>query len=84
MSQVKHKVIGKSGSITIPVDLRREYSFLGGEAVDITVDNGRLVISQHTPRCIFCQSTENVGKYMGKHICQKCVTRMTLEITGGE
>lgn len=76
----KHKVISKGGSLTIPADIRREYNYLGGEAVDITVDDGRLVISPHTPRCIFCQGTENVGKYMSRNVCRHCVTRMTKEV----
>jgi len=80
MSQIRHKVIGKSGGVTIPSDIRREYNFQGGEAVDITVNDGRLVIGPHTPRCIFCQSQENVGKYMGRYVCRSCVNRMPKEV----
>lgn len=81
MSQpVKHKVIGKAGGLTIPSSIRREYNFLAGEAVDIAVEDGRIVVSQHTPRCGFCQGTENVGRYMGKNICRDCVTRMVKEV----
>lgn len=77
MSQLKHKVISKGGSLTIPADIRREYnSFLGGEAVDIAVDNGRLVIAPHTPRCIFCESIDGVGKFKGRNVCKECVTAM--------
>ncbi|MDI6908088.1 MAG: AbrB/MazE/SpoVT family DNA-binding domain-containing protein [Thermoanaerobacterales bacterium] len=77
---MKHKVISKGGGLTIPADVRREYNFLAGEAVDITVDDGRIVISQHTPRCMFCQSHENVGKYMGRNVCRSCVARMAEEV----
>jgi len=80
MSQIKHKVIGKSGGITIPADIRREYNFLGGEAVDITIYDGRLLISPHTPRCIFCQEVEKVGKYMGRYVCRICVAAMVKEV----
>lgn len=80
MSQIKHKVISKGGGLTIPADIRREHNLLGGQAVDITVEDGRLVVSQHTPRCTFCQSPENVSKYMGKHVCTPCVTRMGIEV----
>lgn len=81
MSQpVKYKVISKSGSLTIPADLRREYGYAAGNAVDIAVDDGRIVISPHTPRCMFCQGHEKVGKYMGRYVCRPCVTRMTKEV----
>ncbi|MCL6560890.1 MAG: AbrB/MazE/SpoVT family DNA-binding domain-containing protein [Firmicutes bacterium] len=77
---MKQKIIGKSGGLTIPADIRRLYSFQGGDAVDISVIDGQLVISPHTPRCIFCQGQENTGKYMGRHICRACVTAMAKEV----
>lgn len=81
MSQIKHKVLSKGGSLTIPADIRREHNFQGGEAVDITVNNdGQLIVSQHTPRCIFCQRAENVGKYRGKNVCRLCVGGMVMEV----
>lgn len=80
MSKIKHKIISKGGSLTIPADVRREYNFLAGEAVDITVEKGKLVISQHTPRCTFCQGTENVGRYEGKHVCRTCVGGLVMEV----
>lgn len=80
MSEIKHKVISKGGGLTIPADIRRLYSFQGGDAVDISVVDGRLVISPHTPRCVFCQGQENVGKHMGRYVCRSCVTIMTKEV----
>jgi transcriptional pleiotropic regulator of transition state genes len=80
MNEIKHKVISKGGSLTIPADIRREHNaFLGGEAVDLTVDDGKLIIAPHTPRCIFCNSTEEVKKYEGRNVCKACVTRMAKE-----
>ncbi len=80
MSSVRSKVISKGGGLTIPADIRREYnSFLGGEAVDITVDDGKLVIAPHTPRCIFCNGIENVIKRNGKHACKDCISAMAKE-----
>lgn len=81
MSQVKHKVISKSGGITIPAAIRREYNnFLGGEAVDIQVEDGKLVIAPHAPRCVFCDSIEGVVKYSKKYVCRACVNRMAKEV----
>lgn len=80
MSGIKHKVISKGGGLTIPADIRREYNYLGGAAVDISVEDGRLVIDQHTPLCLFCQSAEGVGKHMGRYVCRSCVTTMVKEV----
>lgn len=81
MSQTKHKVLSKGGSLTIPAEIRREHSYQGGDAVDITVDDdSRLVISPHMPRCRFCQGVEDVIKYKGLYVCQPCVTAMAKEV----
>ncbi len=77
MSQVKQKVISKHGGLTIPSDIRREYNaFLGGEAVDIQMNDGKLVIAPHNPRCIFCSGIENVSKHAGKNVCKLCIGAM--------
>ncbi len=80
MEKPRHKVISKSGTLTIPADIRREYSFLGGTAVDITVKDGMLVVGPHTPRCVFCQGSENVVMYAGRSVCQGCVAKMSEEV----
>lgn len=80
MGQTKHKVLSKGGSLTIPADIRREYSFQGGDAVDITMDDGQIIVSPHTPRCLFCQGQDNVGKHMGRYICRSCVDTMVKEV----
>lgn len=81
MGQTKHKVISKGGGLTIPADIRREHNaFLGGEAVDLTVEDGKIIVAPHTPKCLFCGSVEGVGKYKGRNVCKACVTRMVREV----
>ncbi|NSW90244.1 MAG: AbrB/MazE/SpoVT family DNA-binding domain-containing protein [Firmicutes bacterium] len=76
MYEVKHKVISKNGSLTIPAAIRREYNnYLGGEAVDIKVEDGNLVITPHTPRCVFCGKTGDT-KHEGKYICKICISTL--------
>lgn len=73
MKPIRQKVISKGGSLTIPSDIRREHNaFLGGEAVDMTVEDGKLIIAPHTPRCLFCSGVEDVKKYAGRQICKPC------------
>lgn len=77
---MKQKVISKSGSITIPADIRRENNtFLAGDAVDLTVENGKLIISPHAPRCIFCDSIDDVILFKGKNACKVCAAELAKE-----
>lgn len=81
MKEIKHKVISKGGGLTIPADIRREHNaFLGGEAVDLTVQDGKLIIAPHTPKCLFCDSVDGVTKFQGRYICKACVSRMVKEV----
>ncbi len=81
--KVRHKIIGKGGGVTIPAEIRRNYGFTGGAAVDISTEDGRLVIVPHTPRCLFCDAVENVGKYKDRYVCRSCVSEMVREVGAG-
>jgi transcriptional pleiotropic regulator of transition state genes len=82
LKEIRSKRISKNGGLTIPSDIRREYnSFLGGEAVELSMEDGKLVITPHTPRCIFCfcNSVEDVRKFKGKYVCKECIAVMAEE-----
>lgn len=67
------KRITKSGGISIPVGLRRELSLQPGDSLDVEADGrGRVILSPHLPRCVFCGATDGVITYNGKGICQAC------------
>jgi len=79
--KLSHKVINKSGGLTIPAAIRREHNnFLSGEAVDLKVEDGKLIIAPHTPKCIFCGSFEGVIKYSGRYVCKKCSAGIAREV----
>lgn len=81
MSQTKYKVLSKGGGLTIPADIRREYNaFLGGEAVDLTIEDGKLIIAPHTPKCMLCESSDEVVKYKGRYVCKACVSQLAKEV----
>ena len=81
MNKTQYKVISKGGSLTIPASMRREYNaFIGGEAVDIDVQDGKLIIAPHTPKCLFCGSQDDVVKFHGRHMCKPCITEMAKEV----
>ena len=76
----KYKKISKSGGLTIPSDIRREFDYTPGDAVDINVEKGKLIITPHTPRCTFCSGVSKVEKYKGKGVCKACVTILVKEV----
>lgn len=75
----KHKKITRSGSITIPKDLRLSAGVLPGIAVDLTETEEGILISKHVPTCCFCGSPDKVISYHETEICSNCISVMSEE-----
>lgn len=67
-----YKKISSHGSINIPVAMRREIGLQPGDPMEVTLDNGNITVKRYTPRCIFCETTEQVTLFAGKGICKAC------------
>ena len=68
------------GRIVIPIELRRTMGIEEKDALEIYVDNDRIVLKKYEPACIFCGNAEDVMNYKGKNLCKKCLTELTKEI----
>lgn len=79
---MKTKKINKSGGVTIPSDIRRAIDMDKGQAVDIEVEKGKVILSKHTPRCMFCKTIERVIRYKNNYICSKCILEMGEKVNG--
>lgn len=72
-----NKKIGKSGSITIPANLRRDLGIEGGERFRLEVQpGGEILLKRTAGSCIFCKSDEELKAYKGKFICAECVAEI--------
>ena len=72
MSMMTHKRLTASGSINIPVAIRRDLGLEGKDAMELSVEEGEIRLRAYTPRCVFCGATENVTMLKGKGICLAC------------
>jgi len=83
-----NKKISKSGSITLPSALRREYGLTDGERFSITVDNydGSIVLRRSEASCIFCEddTAENLIIFKGRPICADCAGRIGVVLKNAE
>lgn len=75
--KVVYKRVNKSGSINIPVSVRRQQGMQPGDAMEVTVTNdNKIIIQPYKLRCTFCETTENVSSFYGKGICKECITKV--------
>ena len=75
------KKIAKSGSLTLPRQIRQETGLLPGVPVDIVADKGGVYIAKHVPACMFCGSVEGVNEVLEIEICQDCAGKI-MEVCG--
>lgn len=71
---ISQKKIRKSGSINIPISIRRDMCIQPNDAVDVQMKDGSIVITPVSPRCILCENTNDITKLFGKYICKNCAT----------
>lgn len=75
-----YKKVSSHGSINIPVAIRRQIGIQGGDAMEVSLDNGVITIKPYMPRCILCGTNENVNyKMHGKYVCEHCVMMEPVE-----
>ena len=74
---LNEKKVSKSGSITIPSHIRREFGIEHGEKVKIdTNKDGDLILKRVVGSCILCSSNENLTKVDDKYICKSCIDKI--------
>lgn len=79
-----YKKVLSHGSICIPAAMRREMGLQGGNPMEVSLSGGTVTVKPYTPRCIFCEATEDVVIFQGKGICPQCARGVVEIIRGGK
>lgn len=77
---INNKKINKSGGVTIPASMRRDYGIEAGDKVslDVNFKNGDIILHRNEGSCMFC-GKEDVILYKGRYICRDCIADMKKE-----
>lgn len=78
-----NKKISKSGAITLPAALRRDYGLTDGERFKIVVDgeDGSILLQRTEGSCLFCGCDKELIVYMGRFVCADCIGNMDAEVS---
>ncbi len=70
----KHRVkqIDELGRIVIPKDIRKNLGIDSGDDLEISAQQGCIMIRKAQDTCVFCGSREELTEYKDKHLCKKC------------
>jgi transcriptional pleiotropic regulator of transition state genes len=72
--------VDELGRIVIPIELRRTMGIEEKDALEIYVDNEKIILKKYEPACIFCGNEENVVIYKGKNLCKNCLTELSKQV----
>lgn len=72
--------VDELGRIVIPIELRRTMGIEEKDALEIYVDNEKIILKKYEPACIFCGNAEDVSNYKGKNLCRACLTELSKQV----
>lgn len=61
-----YKKVGANGTISIPAKMRRELGIQGKDVMEVSSENGAVIIRPKSLRCLYCGSAETAGTIGGK------------------
>lgn len=64
--------VDELGRVVIPIELRRTMGIEEKDALEIYVDDEKIILKKYQPACIFCDNADFVQTHKGKLICREC------------
>lgn len=72
--------VDELGRIVIPKELRNVLNIPEGTPLEIFVnEKSEVVLRKYYPGCRFCGGMENLVIFAGEHVCQNCISNLSLK-----
>lgn len=68
--------VDELGRVVIPVELRRTLRIAEKDALEIYVDEEKIILKKYEPACVFCGNAGETVTFKNKIICQDCINDM--------
>ncbi|NLW25636.1 MAG: AbrB/MazE/SpoVT family DNA-binding domain-containing protein [Clostridia bacterium] len=72
--------VDELGRVVIPIELRRTLGIDEKDALEIYVDNEKIILKKYEPACVFCGNAANIQNYKGKLVCRDCALEMASNV----
>ena len=69
------------GRITLPMELRKTMNLKEKDELQISVDDGKIILEKYTPSDIFTGETEDLIEFCGKKISKHTIRKLA-ELAG--
>jgi len=64
------------GRITLPIELRRTLNLSERDAIEISTENGKIILEKYEPEDIFTGRKEDLIEYCGKKVSKQSILEM--------
>jgi transcriptional pleiotropic regulator of transition state genes len=68
--------VDELGRVVIPIELRRTLGIEEKDALEIYVDDEKIILKKYEPGCVFCGNARDIQLYRGKLVCRDCIVTM--------
>ncbi len=68
--------VDELGRVVIPIELRRTLGIDVKDALEIYVDEEKIILKKYEPACIFCGNANSLKHFQGRAVCQDCIVEM--------
>ncbi len=69
--------IDELGRVVIPIDFRKSLNITSSDLLDISMDNGCVIIRKLNEHCALCGEDEFLTHFKGKAVCSGCLREIT-------
>jgi transcriptional pleiotropic regulator of transition state genes len=76
--------VDELGRVVLPIELRRTLGIDEKDAMEIYVDEEKIILKKYAPACIFCGDADRVQQYHGKNICKSCAADLAAFAAEGD
>lgn len=66
------------GRIVIPMEIRKSLNISSGDLLDISVENGAVILKKSRNVCIICGNESGLEDFEGHKLCKKCIEKINL------
>ena len=79
------RTVDSVGRFVIPMELRRKLNITDNDdALEVFVDEDKIILRKYSPSCIFCKSLDGIIEYNDQKICKECVEKLYASVNTNE
>jgi len=69
--------VDELGRIVLPMELRKSMGIEVKDPINISVEDGKIILQKNNPSCVFCNVEEDAVPFNGKNVCRSCYSKLT-------